>query len=222
MMTINALRCPRNVGVVANNKRLNASSSNRCSGTSSTIKNNTNDSRRRKGVVISSFGEALKSLFISLFFFFLVLASFSGKKKTFEFSPLVCSSSSSSPRRRFGAFSRARAQTTSTSTALRYRHRPRSRIDLRGVLRARAREIFSHKRENKTAEGRGEKVFLLSFLSFSFCFLQNQSKKTGVEDPSCGSESVAVKKGGRKGGENFFFVLTFILSLFSRTYKNRE
>ena len=68
------------------------------------------------------------------------------------------------------------------------------------------REIFSHKREKKTtAEGRGEKVFLLSFLSFSFCFLQNQSKKTGVEDPSCGSESVAVKKGGRKGGENFFF-----------------
>jgi hypothetical protein len=81
-------------------------------------------------------------------------------------------------------------------------------------------------RENKTtAEGRGEKVFLLSFLSFSFCFLQNQSKKTGVEeDPSCGSESVAVKKGGRKGKEEriFFFVLTFILSLFSRTYKNRE
>jgi hypothetical protein len=71
------------------------------------------------------------------------------------------------------------------------------------------REIFSHKREREnktTAEGRGEKVFLLSFLSFSFCFLQNQSKKTGVEeDPSCGSESVAVKKGGRKGGENFFF-----------------
>jgi hypothetical protein len=88
------------------------------------------------------------------------------------------------------------------------------------------REIFSHKREKKTtAEGRGEKVFLLSFLSFSFCFLQNQSKKTGVEeDPSCGSESVAVKKGGPKGKEEriFFFVLTFILSLFSRTYKNRE
>jgi len=54
-MMINALRCPRNVGVVANNKRLNASS-NRCSGTSSTIKNNTKNSRRRKGVVISSFG----------------------------------------------------------------------------------------------------------------------------------------------------------------------
>jgi hypothetical protein len=87
------------------------------------------------------------------------------------------------------------------------------------------REIFSHKREKKTtAEGRGEKVFLLSFLSFSFCFLQNQSKKTGVEeDPSCGSESVAVKKGGHKRKrEFFFFVLTFILSLFSRTYKNRE
>lgn len=75
----------------------------------------------------------------------------------------------------------------------------------RSFARAREREIFSHKREKKTAEGRGEKVVLLSFLSFSFCFLQNQSKKTGVEDPSCGSESVAVKKGGRKGGENFFF-----------------
>jgi hypothetical protein len=35
---------------------------------------------------------------------------------------------------------------------------------------------------------------------------------------------VAVKKGGPKGKEEriFFFVLTFILSLFSRTYKNRE
>ena len=80
-MKINVLRCPRNVGVVANNKRLNASSSNICSGTSSTIKNNTNDSRRRKGVVISSFGEALKSLFISLFFFFLVGRFVLGKEK---------------------------------------------------------------------------------------------------------------------------------------------
>ena len=55
MMMINVLGCPRNVGVVANNKQLNASS-NRCSSTSST-KNNMN-SRRRKGVVLSSFGKA--------------------------------------------------------------------------------------------------------------------------------------------------------------------
>jgi hypothetical protein len=97
-------------------------------------------------------------------------------------------------------------------------------------LRARKeRDLLSQERERERIKrrqrGRGEKVFLLSFLSFSFCFLQNQSKKTGVEeDPSCGSESVAVKKGGPKGKEEriFFFVLTFILSLFSRTYKNRE
>lgn len=72
---------------------------------------------------------------------------------------------------------------------------------------ARARERSSLTRERiKRQREEERKFFLLSFLSFSFCFLQNQSKKTGVEeDPSCGSESVAVKKGGRKGGENFFF-----------------
>ena len=88
--------------------------------------------------------------------------------------------------------------------------------------RARERDLLSQerereKRENKTAEGRGEKVSSSLFSLFSFCFLQNQSKKTGVEDPSCGSESVAAKE-----ERIFFFVLTFILSLFSRTYKNRE
>ena len=88
--------------------------------------------------------------------------------------------------------------------------------------RERERENLLSERERiKTAEGRGEKFFLLSFLSFS-CF--SYESKRGVEDPSCGSESVAVKKGGPKGKEEriFFFVLTFILSLFSRTYKNRE
>lgn len=70
--------------------------------------------------------------------------------------------------------------------------------------RARERDLLSQERE-ENGRGKRRESFLLSFLSFSFCFLQNQSKKTGVEDPSCGSESVAVKKGGRKGGENFFF-----------------
>ena len=54
MMTINVLRCPRNAGAVANNKRVHASS-DRCSSSNSTKNTNTN-SRRRKGVVISSFG----------------------------------------------------------------------------------------------------------------------------------------------------------------------
>ena len=228
MMTINVLRCPRNAGAVANNKRVHASS-DRCSSSNSTKNTNTN-SRRRKGVVLSSFGKAWKSLFISLFFFFLVLSLRSRERKKRLNSLLSCVLLLLLLLREEDlVLFRARAQTTSTSTALRYRHRPRSRIDLRGVLRARKeRDLLSQEREREnktTAEGRGEKVFLLSFLSFSFCFLQNQSKKTGVEeDPSCGSESVAVKKGGRKGKEEriFFFVLTFILSLFSRTYKNRE
>ena len=56
MMTINVLRCPRNAGAVANNKRVHASS-DRCSSSNSTKNTNTN-SRRRKGVVLSSFGKA--------------------------------------------------------------------------------------------------------------------------------------------------------------------
>ena len=148
-MMINVLRCPRNVGVVANNKQLNASS-NRCSGTSRTIKNNTKNSRRRKGVVISSFGEAYNLSFFYLFVFLLlrpssvVLAS-RERKKTFEFSPLVFFFFFVSEKT---VLFRARAQTTTTSTALPHRHRPRSRIDLRGVLRARARErdlLLSHR-----------------------------------------------------------------------------
>ena len=56
MMMINVLRCPRNIGVVANNNQLNTRS-DRCSSSHSTKSTNTN-SRRRKGVVLSSFGEA--------------------------------------------------------------------------------------------------------------------------------------------------------------------
>ena len=209
MMTINALRCPRNAGAVANNKRVHASS-DRCSSSNSTRDTNTN-SRRRKGVVLSSFGKAWKSLFISLFFFFLVLSRRSRERKKRLNSLLSCVLLLLLLREEDLVLFRARAQTTSMSTALRYLHRPRSRIDLRGVLRARKeRDLLSQERERErenktTAEGRGEKVFLLSFLSFSFCFLQNQSKKTGVEDPSCGSESVAVKKGGHKRKREFFF-----------------
>ena len=111
IMMINVLRCPRNVGVVANNKQLNASS-NRCSGTSRTIKNNTKNSRRRKGVVISSFGEAYNLSFFYLFVFLLLRPSSSssllGKEKKRLNSLLSSSSSSSSPRRRC-FFARARA-----------------------------------------------------------------------------------------------------------------
>ena len=51
---INVLRCPRNAGVVANNNQLNTRS-DRCSSSHSTKSTNTN-SRGRKGVVLSSFG----------------------------------------------------------------------------------------------------------------------------------------------------------------------
>ena len=182
MMTINALRCPRNAGAVANNKRVHASS-DRCSSSNSTRDTNTN-SRRRKGVVLSSFGKAWKSLFISLFFFFLVLSRRSRERKKRLNSLLSCVLLLLLLGEEDLVLFRARAQTTSTSTALRYLHRPRSRIDLRGVLRARKeRDLLSQERERERIKrrqrGRGEKVFLLSFLSFSFCFLQNQSKKDG-------------------------------------------
>jgi hypothetical protein len=67
--------------------------------------------------------------------------------------------------------------------------------------------LLSERERIKTAEGRGEKFFLLSFLSFS-CF--SYESKRGVEDPSCGSESVsAVKKDGHRNARRrriFFFL----------------
>ena len=66
--------------------------------------------------------------------------------------------------------------------------------------------LLSERERIKTAEGRGEKFFLLSFLSFS-CF--SYESKSGVEDPSCGSESVsAVKKDGHRNARRrrFFFL----------------
>jgi hypothetical protein len=94
-------------------------------------------------------------------------------------------------------------------------------------LRARKeRDLLSHEREENDGRGKRRESFPPLFSLFFFLFPTKSIKKeTGVEeDPSCGSESVAVKKGGPKGKEEriFFFVLTFILSLFSRTYKNRE
>ena len=229
MMTINALRCPRNAGAVANNKRVHAST-DRCSSSNSTRDTNTN-SRRRKGVVLSSFGKAWKSLFISLFFFFLVLSRRSRERKKRLNSLLSCVLLLLLLREEDLVLFRARAQTTSTSTALRYLHRPRSRIDLRGVLRARKeRDLLSQERERereriKRRQREEERKFSSSLFSLfrSVSYKINQKRKGVEEDPSCGSESVAVKKGGHKRKrEFFFFVLTFILSLFSRTYKNRE
>ena len=184
IMMINVLRCPRNVGVVANNKQLNASS-NRCSGTSRTIKNNTKNSRRRKGVVISSFGEAYNLSFFYLFVFLLLRPSSSssllGKEKKRLNSLLSSSSSSSSPRRRC-FFARARKRRL---RVLLYRIvivRDLGSISEEFCARAREREIFfSHtERENKKkpAEGRGENFFLLSFFSFAlFCTNQREALK---------------------------------------------
>ena len=224
MMTINVLRCPRNAGAVANNKRVHASS-DRCSSSNSTKNTNTN-SRRRKGVVLSSFGKAWKSLFISLFFFFLVLSRRSRERKKRLNSLLSCVL--------------LLLLLLGEEDLVLFRARARKRrvlVLLCGIVIVRdlgsiseefcaraKREIFSHKREKKTtAEGRGEKVFLLSFLSFSFCFLQNQSKKTGVEeDPSCGSESVAVKKGGPKGKEERIFFCSDIHSFSLLSYLQKQ
>ena len=71
------------------------------------------------------------------------------------------------------------------------------------------REIFSHKseRERIRRQREEERKFSSSLFSLflSVSYKINQKRKGVEEDPSCGSESVAVKKGGRKGGENFFF-----------------
>ena len=72
------------------------------------------------------------------------------------------------------------------------------------------REIFSHKSERERIKRRQreeERKFSSSLFSLflSVSYKINQKRKGVEEDPSCGSESVAVKKGGRKGGENFFF-----------------
>jgi hypothetical protein len=88
--------------------------------------------------------------------------------------------------------------------------------------REREREILLSERERiKTAEGRGEKFFLLSFLSFS-CF--SYESKRGVEDPSCGSESVsAVKKDGhRNARRRRIFFCSDIHSFSFSLSQNRE
>ena len=209
MMTINVLRCPRNAGAVANNKRVHASS-DRCSSSNSTKNTNTN-SRRRKGVVLSSFGKAWKSLFISLFFFFLVGRFVLGKEKNvwiLSSRVLLLLLLGEEDLVLF----RARAQTTSTSTALRYRHRPRSRIDLRGVLRARKeRDLLSQERARERIKRRQKErreSFPPLFSLFFFLFPTKSIKKDGrwrrsiVWLRKCGCKERWTQ---RKRGENFFF-----------------
>ena len=181
MMTINVLRCPRNAGAVANNKRVHASS-DRCSSSNSTRDTNTN-SRRRKGVVLSSFGKAWKSLFISLFFFFLGLSSLRSRERKKRLNSLLsCSSSSSSRRRRFGAFSRARANdeyeycsAVSSSSAISDRS-PRS---FARAQRERSSLTRESERENKTTAEGEERKFSSSLFSLflSVSYKINQKRR---------------------------------------------
>ena len=221
MMTINVLRCPRNAGAVANNKRVHASS-DRCSSSNSTKNTNTN-SRRRKGVVLSSFGKAWKSLFISLFFFFLVLSLRSRERKKRLNSLLSCSSSSSSsPRRRFGAFSRARKRRVRVLLCGIVIVRDLGSISEEFCARARERSSLTRERENKTTAEGEERKFSSSLFSL-FLSVSYKSKKRGVEeDPSCGSESVAVKKGGRKEKRREFFFCSDIHSFSLLSYLQKQ
>ena len=82
----------------------------------------------------------------------------------------------------------------------------------------RERDPSFRERKNKTAEKR-ERNFSSSLFSLFLCFLQI---KRGVEDPSCGSESVAVKKGGHKArGEEIFFFCSDIHS-FALSYLQKQ
>ena len=180
---INVLRCPRNVGVVANNKQLNASS-NRCSGTSRTIKNNTKNSRRRKGVVISSFGEAYNLSFFYLFVFLLLRPSSSssllGKEKKRLNSLLSSSSSSSSPRRRC-FFARARKRRL---RVLLYRIvivRDLGSISEEFCARAREAErsssLTQSERIKRNRQREEERTFSSSLFSLLLCFVQIKERR---------------------------------------------
>ena len=211
MMTINVLRCPRNAGAVANNKRVHASS-DRCSSSNSTKNTNTN-SRRRKGVVLSSFGKAWKSLFISLFFFFLVLSlRVLGKEKNvwilssrvFFFFFFFFSE-----KKIWCFFARARANdeysycsAVSSSSAISDRS-PRSFARAQRERSSLTRE--RRKRRQREEERKFSSSLFSLFLSVSYEINQKRDgrwRRSIVWLRKCGCKERWTK---RKRGENFFF-----------------
>jgi hypothetical protein len=95
-------------------------------------------------------------------------------------------------------------------------------------LRARKeRDLLSQERERERIKRRQreeERKFSSSLFSLfrSVSYKINQ-KKTGVEeDPSCGSESVAVKKGGPKGKEERIFFCSDIHSFSLLSYLQKQ